>query len=1048
MTRLRSAWTAAALAARRLSARPLNGLVLAAAVAGAAALIGWGSLAGALAGENNVRVRLAEVPTDQRSVQTVYNLGPAERDDLSWHVRRFFSRFSEATRPVRSIRIWHAIGPFGIRIAATPDLRRDVLVTSGRLPRGCSGHVCEVLALAGRFRLGQRVPFEGVTARVVGTGTVRWDTLPVGSEALPRTPVLGDRALLVKSPEHAVRRLVRATGSNVVTSAALDPRAVRASDLRDLVERLREESVRVRRDTVRVQVTAPFELLDDINERNEVARTRLLLVSEQGAALILAFAVYVAAARRRELTVLDEQLDTLGASLFQIRLARVVEVALPCAAGAFLALVGLYGTAFFIARARGFPTSSFITTAVPWWAAVAIGAAACLALLLLVVVQRPATRRNGLGALELAALSAFALVVWQAATTGALDPQAIEEGEGVGPVLVLLPALTFFAAAVFVVRLLPPFLRRAEGVSRRASFTVRLGFLSAARRPGEAAAATTFLAIALGAALFGLNYRATLESQARDEASFTAGAQWRVTERPADSQPSASETGGHSRVGTDVQPSSGIDVQPVTGQADVTPLSRYQRATFERPTPVLRLRSGVSETDVMDKELTVEVLGLPASRIPDLAGWQDDFSASSREEIATALRPRGSGLGGMHVARNARELTAWMRSDTSLSRFVVLHFFLPDRQRFVHVRGDVLTRDWQRLTFALPAYLRGAELVGIEFPPVTVPLSSPPDRGSIEVSSFQQRVPDGWTPLEPIESWTASWSGGRADVAVLSTGPVRRALQFSLQGTALALLHPRLPPGPLPVFASPSVARAAVDGIVTLHGVGKDVPVRVVGTARLFPTIVEQPTSFVVVDYTNLFASLNADFPGIALPNEAWLFRPQDADLLERLSQSPFRVERVVGVAPLTARLVNDPLGAGARGVLLTASIVAAILAVFGIALATRSTVGAERVLFAEYEALGVPPTTIARSLQLRLVALSVLGVLAGLLGAMLAVRLVGAGVAVTGAGDVPVPPIEPVIAWGATIVLMASVAAGVLVSALLLARRALHEPAARRLRA
>jgi hypothetical protein len=1047
MTRLRSAWTAAALAARRLSARPLNGLLLAAAVAGAAALIGWGSLAGALAGENNVRVRLTELPTDQRSLQTVYNLGPAERDDLRWHVRRFFSRFSDATRPMRSIRIWHAIGPLGIRIAETPDMRRDVIVTSGRLPRGCSGHVCEVLALAGRFRVAQLVPFEGVTARVVGTGTVRSDTLPVGSEALPRTPALGDRALLVKAPEPAVRRLVRATGSNVVTSAALDPQAVRASDLRDLLERLREESVRVRRDTVRVQVTAPFELLDDISERNDVARTRLLLVSGQGAALILAFAVYVAAARRRELAVLDEQLDTLGASLFQIRLARVVEVALPCAAGAFLALGGLYGTAFLIARARGLPTS-FITTAVPWWATVAIGAAACLALLLLVVVQRPALRRSGFGALELAALSALALVVWQAAATGALDPQAIEEGEGVGPVLVLLPALTFFAAAVLVVRLLPPFLRRAEGASRRASFTVRLGFLSAARRPGEAAAATTFLAIALGAALFGLNYRATLESQARDEASFTAGAQWRVTERPTDSQPSASETGSDSRVGTDVQPSSGTDVQPVTGQTDVTPLSRYRRASFERPTPVLRLRSGVSETDVMDKELAVEVLGLPASRIPDLAGWQDDFSASTREEIATALRPRGNGLGGMHVARNAGELRAWMRSDTSLSRFVVLHFFLPERQRFVHVRGDVLTGDWQRLTFALPAYLRGAELVGIEFPPVTVPLSSPPDRGSIEVSSFDQRGPDGWTPLEPIESWTASWSGGRADVAVLGTGPVRRVLQFSLQGTALALLHPRLSPGPLPVFASPSVARAAVDGIVTLHGVGKDVPVRVVGTARLFPTIVEQPTTFVVVDYTNLFASLNADFPGIALPNEAWLFRPQNADLLERLSQRPFRVERVVGIAPLTARLVNDPLGAGARGVLLTASIVAAFLAVFGIALASRSTVGAERLLFAEYEALGVPPTTIARSLQLRLVAVCVLGVLAGFLGAMLAVRLVGAGVAVTGAGDVPVPPIEPVIAWGATIVLMASVAAGVLVSALLLARRALHEPAARRLRA
>ena len=60
-------------------------------------------------------------------------------------------------------------------------------------------------------------------------------------------------------------------------------------------------------------------------------------------------------------------------------------------------------------------------------------------------------------------------------------------------------------------------------------------------------------------------------------------------------------------------------------------------------------------------------------------------------------------------------------------------------------------------------------------------------------------------------------------------------------------------------------------------------------------------------------------------------------------------MESVVGVRPLEARLVNDPLGAGARDVLLVASAVAALLAFVGLALASRWTLAAEPLLLAEY---------------------------------------------------------------------------------------------------
>src|SRR5439155_18426294 len=109
-----------------------------------------------------------------------------------------------------------------------------------------------------------------------------------------------------------------------------------------------------------------------------------------------------------------------------------------------------------------------------------------------------------------------------------LDPAQIAAEHRASPILLLVPALAFFASAVVLLRLLPAALRLAERAARTGSIGVRLAALGAARRPAQAAAATTFLAVALGAALFSLDYRATLDRNAHDQAEFAAGAAWRA----------------------------------------------------------------------------------------------------------------------------------------------------------------------------------------------------------------------------------------------------------------------------------------------------------------------------------------------------------------------------------------------------------------------------------------------------------------------------------------------------------------------------------------
>jgi hypothetical protein len=244
----------------------------------------------------------------------------------------------------------------------------------------------------------------------------------------------------------------------------------------------------------------------------------------------------------------------------------------------------------------------------------------------------------------------------------------------------------------------------------------------------------------------------------------------------------------------------------------------------------------------------------------------------------------------------------------------------------------------------------------------------------------------------------------------------------------------------------PAVAGQAVDGKLALNLAGRQLSIRVVGTASRFPTVVRQPSNFVVVDYETLFAALNADYPGAAVASEAWFGRSHQTAFGAQLRRPPFRAARVVAAEPLRVKLLNDPLAAGTRDVLAVTASVAAVLALLGLLVAIGSTLRAERLLIAEYQALGVPKRTLTRSIELRLLVLSALGLSAGLLGAFVALRMTGGLVAVTGTASFPLPSIVPVVAWAPVGALVVGVGVGTLVAVVALVQSALREPVARRL--
>jgi hypothetical protein len=1026
----------------------------------AAGLVGWTSLTAAVAQEKSVQLRLSELPPQERALRVVYYTTALGPDLHRRQVAKVVGSYSGLTTGVHRVTVFHPVAPEdqrGTSFVVASD-RGDVTVRAGRLPRGaCTLTHCEAMALSGRLRPGQTVRvgpqtlsnapnppvhLPEVKIEIVGVGSVS----PV---AFPARDRLGMRRLLVEQLGSSLAGFARSySGTTNVTTAPLDSSRVRASQLGAVIGRL-TQTVRAldRSDQENLlQATAPTSVLSSLEHRGTVARDRLLVISGQVAALVIAFAAFVASTRRRELRLLEEQLLDLGANRFQAWSTGALEVVVPGIAAAVVVFGGLVLAA--IARAPSSESGfGFVSVALPLQTVLTVAAVLVVAVGLLAFSgSRQAPRRAGLGPLEAAAVVGLGVIVWQGVSTNGLNASRVA-ASGHNPVLLLLPALTFFVSAVVLIRLLPLLVRLAERFSRRASVGLRLAFLGAARRPAQAAVATTFLAVAVGAAAFSLNYRASLSGQAVEQANFAAGALWRVVE----SRPSQQLAQRGVLANT-----AGVFVPPVASKDDVSPLTRFSSASSEPPTPVLRLtvnQPNVS-TEFNQAGLPMTLLALPADKLQDVRGWRSDFAHISRSALSRLLAPKPVVLRGPKSGSQATALRAWVKS-TLYPTQVVLWLQLPDKETRVVNRFPVVppNKHWTLLRLALPAGLRGSELIGIDLLPITNQFGPRGVGGQDWIGPVQQKTATGWSDVAPLTGWTtlSDAFGVQAAISVVAVehGPVSSAIHFVRSGSALSALrrNPQLPAA-LPVLASPSVAAAAAGGESSfVYAGGTPIPIRIVATTKLFPTITNS-SRFIVADYGTASAFLNEVTPGIAPPTEAWFFDKQTPAFAGRLAKAPFRLTRLVSEQQQQQALLSDPLASGTRSLLLVTAIVAALLGLLGLLVAIRATLRDESAILAEYEALGIRPSVLTRSTATRLAALSVIGIAAGLGGGLLAVRLVGSLVAVTAGGGVPIPPIETVISWPDVAVLLAVVAAVAVAAALLLARNAFVRPVAQRLRA
>ncbi len=888
------------------------------------------------------------------------------------------------------------------QLVGLDDLAGIVRLRSGRLPRDCKPARCEVLQIGGDGRV---VLDEG-GIHLVRVGIADVPRRAVFGSSLGSLRIGGDApVLLLASGGHAFDALPAFDGIFRTYSwiAPVDPRRLHVWDISHVLE----QETRAQGDLARAgdlfRLSGPDQALLDARAGGQVSAQRMVLVGGEASTLLLGFALIVAVGMRRGLANERRRLRQRGASRGQTLVAAAAEVGAMTLLGTIVGVCAGVSAVSAIAAGVGLPWSAVLAHSLLSATSVAVVVGAWLVSTLALIAAARAhdsetTRRIGL--LDVAAVGALGAVVLGLAR-GGLTSTALSTG-GNRVLLLLLPGLVCFVAAVVVTRLLRPLMRVGERIARRSDALVtRLALLALARSPARTTATAAFLVVGLGLALFASSWRATLERGARDQAAFQVPLDVTLTEGAQLVEP--------------------LDVASVSGYEGLAPgVVAY---------PVVRRLADVAGQGASVSSPTL--LGLPAAAVRS-ANWRSDFSALSAAELARRLGADGPGaLRGIPVpvTRGAR-------------RVVTLRVTL----RGVPVQLQLVVRDGAgRLTAILlgerPAgtWRLAARLAPFVTEVVALEISlSPSEQLGFthrDAESEAAAIPIGSASLGPLllgERPITDWKGFVARHGLeVHEGKTARVDYAFTEGQTMVLRPPQeTDDKPLRVIVSRDIARSAdPGGALVLDIQGTTVAARVVGVADRFPAAQEQDEGFVIADESRLRTVLDSDTPGTGTPGELWLATRDPSRLALALDRPRFASLDIASRAALERSLVGDPLARGITIALGVTAGMALVLALLGLWIALVSELRDERGELFDLEAQGVSPRVLRRQLRLRAGLLLGFALAAGTMLGWVLSRLVVSAVRVSATGAFADPPLELDLGWG-----VAGVALVVLLVAALLA--------------
>ncbi len=872
------------------------------------------------------------------------------------------------------------------QLAGLDDLAGFVRLRGGRLPQSCTPARCEVLQIgaAGRGRLDEgdihlvRVGVADLPERAIFGSSL--GTLQIGGDA----PVL-----LLAAGGHAFDTLPAFDGifRTYSWTVPVEPNRLHVWDIARVLERETLAQGDLARTGDLFRLSGPDQALLDARASGRASAQRLALVGGEASTLLLGFAIVVAVGMRRGLANERRRLRQRGASRWQTFLAAAGEIAGLTLIGTLVGVCSGVVAVCLVSRGAGLPVGGVLSHSLRSWAVTGLVVGAWLVSTGVLIAAAATREEEGpsrrLGLLDVAALGALGAVVL-GLTRGGLDSTTVSSG-GTRVLLLLLPGLICFVAAVAVARLLQPLMRLGERVARRSDALVpRLALLALSRSPARTKATAAFLVVGFGLALFAASWRATLERGASDQAAFQVPADVTLTE------------------GTQL-------VQPL----DIAPTGGYERlAPSVKAFPVVRRLADVAGEGASVSSPTL--LGLPAAAVGSLH-WRSDFSSVSQDELAQRLGKDGpAALRGVAIPASAGPRDATLR--------VVL--------RGDPVQLDLVTLDrLGRLDIVtLGEHTPGTRRLSARLAPgVTQIVALEISLGSSTLLGFTHRgaesevasVPGGSAQLGSLTVGgraVTDWRGfvGRHGLQVRSAGAVRVAYAFT-EGQTMVLRRPQSTDArPLRVIASPDVARSAgPDGSLVLDVQGTRVPATVVAVAERFPASEEQGEGFIVADESRLRTALDADVPRSGTPTEVWLSTHDPARLDAALARPPFDSLDRASRIEIERGLVSDPLARGITIALGVAAVLALALALLGLWIALVSELRDERGELFDLEAQGVSPRTLRRQLRARAALLLGFALVAGTVLGWVLSRLVVA-VVKSSAGTAPAdPPLQLQLGWG-----------------------------------
>ena len=1014
---MRSAWYVVSLALHRLRRRDGGALTAALGIAAASGVLAGILVGGTVAKDRSVAQDVERLPASSRAVRASWFGVPAGAVE-GWSKLDRQARAALAPLPAGkpvSIALFResTIGGVFVGLAAVDGLAPHVLLRTGRLPRACRPSHCEVLRLRGTGRLPD-VP--GLEVVQVGTGSLRSRQL-FGDFLSPTDNALED-AEVAPAFARASRYHLPAPGPLVVAEgvAGLVSSPVVASSYRSYswvqplsagtprlweIDRLVGDADRARAglqaSSSSWTVTAPSQELGAAERDATVAGRRLLLVGGEAAALLVAFAVLAAGAMRRDLAAARRRLTWHGGQRWQRALLTATESTAVGFGGAVVGwLVGSAGGAIAAAAADA-PVGAVLRESVlsPTGILLGLAVGVVAAVVIAVTVSLQARRRGRVGPLDLAAVAALVAALAILAS-GSVDAGELAAGGAAPVVVLLLPGLLAFAAAVGASRLLPAVGRL---LGRRGAENVRLAGVSVARAPGAAGIAAAFLALAVGLALLAEAYRSTLATGERDRAAYAVPADIVVRE----------------------------DLRTLVPVLRAAPLSRYASIPgVDAAYPVLRSAASAGPASSISG---VTVLGVPGGALRGMPLWRDDWGTSKRG-LAAAVAPHGSTVfrgvvlpgATLRLVVGPSLLSYRATVEERGGSFRVLELGAADRHR-----PTVLAA-------RLPTSARGGRLVALTLVPPRII-----ERGSDAGVALQ-----GTTTVRLLDGSLSGWMGENG--VTIDGGSTRGALAFDYAVTPqrAARLRARQPTDDAPpaVAVTPALAELAggVGGRLALRIGGEQVPVRVAAVVDRIPGTTG---TAVLADLGALSTAIDAASPGAADVSELWIDAApgREAEVAATLARPPFAALEATSRAALERDAKKDPLGHGTLLALAAAALAALALAAAGLVLAMRADLRDDRGELTDLEAQGATPGLLRRIVATRAALVALVGVAAGTLAGIALAFLVTRVVSVTARADVPEPPLATTI--GPWTVVVASALFGLAAAGLVLltTRRAFADP-------